>query len=338
MRSVIGFVVIGRNEGERLRRCLESILRPGGRKGLLVYVDSGSTDGSVQLARSLGAEVVELEMTLPFTAARARNTGLLRLCELDAAIDRVQFVDGDCELAPEWVERGAGALDGSARVGMVGGRLRERHPEASVYNRLCDIEWDTPIGETAACGGIAMARVSAVREAGMYDPALIAGEEPELCLRMRRRGWTILRIDAEMAIHDAALLRFGQWWRRAVRSGHAYAEGAALHGSGAERYDVREAVSIAAWGIALPLAAAALAVPTRAWSLAFLLGAYAILFWRIRRAGIRRRMSAAQATTWAFFCALSKFPGALGLLRYVAGRMSRRPSAIIEHKQAAPGR
>ena len=65
-----GAVVIGRNEAERLRHCLNSLL--GG--GLtIVYVDSDSVDGSAALARSLGAEVVQLDLSRPFTAARARN-------------------------------------------------------------------------------------------------------------------------------------------------------------------------------------------------------------------------------------------------------------------------
>jgi hypothetical protein len=135
-----------------------------------------------------------------------------------------------------------------------------------------------------------------------------------------------------MALHDAALLRFGQWWRRAVRSGHAYIEGAALHGLAAERYDVRPSLSIAAWGLALPLGAAVLAMPTRGLSLVFMLVAYAALVVRIRSAGLRRRLEPAQATAWAFFCALAKFPQAVGQLRYLAGRVSHRPSALIEHK------
>jgi glycosyltransferase involved in cell wall biosynthesis len=67
-----GLVAIGRNEGERLRRCLISAQ---GVYDHVVYVDSGSSDDSVALAESFGAVVVVLDTARPFTAARARNAG-----------------------------------------------------------------------------------------------------------------------------------------------------------------------------------------------------------------------------------------------------------------------
>src|SRR5689334_4384058 len=75
----IGVVAIGRNEGERLRVCLESALRASPD---VVYVDSGSTDGSVAMAKQLGVHVVELDLTIPFTAARARNAGFEKLVQI----------------------------------------------------------------------------------------------------------------------------------------------------------------------------------------------------------------------------------------------------------------
>ncbi|MCE9606893.1 MAG: glycosyltransferase [Planctomycetia bacterium] len=213
----IGVVAIGRNEGERLRTCLRSLV---GRAGAVVYVDSGSTDGSVALARSLGAEVVELDLALPFTAARARNAGFERLRQVLPAVEFVQFVDGDCEVRSGWLADAIAAFEGQPRWAVVCGRRRERRPEASVFNRLCDIEWDTPVGEASACGGDALMRVVAFVEVGGFDDSLIAGEEPEMCVRMRRHGWTIHRLAAEMTWHDAAMTRLGQWWKRTVRAGH----------------------------------------------------------------------------------------------------------------------
>ena len=68
----VGAVAIGRNEGERLRRCLTSLLQQIAR---VVYVDSGSRDDSVAVAQSLGVKVVVLDTSAPFSAARARNAG-----------------------------------------------------------------------------------------------------------------------------------------------------------------------------------------------------------------------------------------------------------------------
>ena len=229
MNEVVGVVAIGRNEGERLRGCLLSVSS----RGLpVVYVDSGSTDGSVRLARVMGAEVVELDHSAPFSAARARNAGFDRLIRVAPDLRYVQFVDGDCEVVAGWIEAARQALETRPEVAVVCGRRRERFPERSVYNRLADLEWDRAAGEVESCGGDAMVRVEAFGAAGGFDPSVVAGEEPELCQRLRDRGWKILRLDAEMTLHDSAILRFAQWWRRQVRSGYGAADVAARFGRG----------------------------------------------------------------------------------------------------------
>ena len=276
--ATIGAVVIGRNEGDRLVRCLASL---AGATGHVVYVDSGSTDGSVAAAQAAGAEVVTLDPDRPFTAARARNAGFARLMDRAAAPDFVQFVDGDCEIRDGWIETAAAFLQGTPEAAVACGRRRERFPEASVYNRLIDTEWDTPVGPARACGGDALMRTEALRAVGGFDPRLIAGEEPELCVRLRRAGWTVWRLDAEMTWHDAAITRLGQWWKRTRRAGHAYAEGAALHGGPPERHGVTETRRAVLWGAALPAAALAGTAVTP-WALLLLL-AYPAQVLRLRR-------------------------------------------------------
>jgi GT2 family glycosyltransferase len=328
----LGIVAIGRNEGERLRRCLASAI---GKAATIVYVDSNSTDGSVAMARQMGAAVVELDLSIPFTAARARNEGFARLMALDPSCQFVQFVDGDCEITEGWLECAASELAGDEKLAVVCGRRRERHPDASIYNRLCDIEWDTPIGDARACGGDAMMRVAAFRQVGGFDAGVIAGEEPELCVRLRQAGWKIRRIDAEMTLHDAAMTRFSQWWKRMVRGGHAYAQGTAMHGAPPERHWVRETRSIWFWGAALPLAAAALAAVTRGWG-ALLLLAYGVLGLKIFMRSRQRRLPPRLARLYSAFCVIAKFPQLLGQWTYWLRRLRGRRGTIIEYKTAAP--
>ena len=274
-------VVIGRNEGARLEACLRSLKDQVRR---VVYVDSGSTDGSVALARDLGAQVVELDMSLPFTAARARNAGM---AAVEDTTEFVQFIDGDCELRGDWIPAATAFLADNPKVAVVCGRRRERFPEASVYNRLCDEEWDTPIGETKACGGDALMRLSAVRSVGGYRDTLIAGEEPELCLRLRKAGWDIWRLDHEMTLHDANITRFSQWWTRTKRAGFAFAQGAALHGRPPDRHWVVETRRAIFWGMVLPVVAGLAALLVTPLAL-ILLAAYPAQILRMsRRVGMQ---------------------------------------------------
>jgi len=324
----IGVVAIGRNEGERLRRCLESI---GARAAAVVYVDSGSTDGSIALAHSFNVETVALDMTIPFTAARARNAGLDQLLKSHPDVEYVQFVDGDCEIVTGWLEKARAQLEARPDVAVVCGRRRERYPDASVYNRLCDIEWDTPIGEARAAGGDALMRVAAVRAVGGYNPDVIAAEDDELCLRIRQKGHKVLRIDADMTIHDAAMTRVGQWWKRATRCGYAYALGAHMHGAPPERHFVRERRRVLIWGFAVPFVALALAWPTYGLSLLLLL-LYPLQAARIYRTTRRRNIPPGDALAWSVSCVASKFPEFNGVCRFAWNQWRRGPARIIEYK------
>ena len=324
----VGLVAIGRNEGERLRQCLLSVI---GKVAHVVYVDSGSTDGSIELARSLLVDVVELDLSTPFTAARARNAGFAHLLQKDTQLEFVQFVDGDCEVVEGWIERALAQLEAQPNVAVVCGRRRERFPKQSIYNQLCDMEWDTPIGEAKACGGDSMMRVKAFQQVGGFNPALIAGEEPELCVRLRQNEWKILRIDAEMTLHDAQMTRFSQWWKRALRAGHAYAEGARLHGRSSEGHWRRESWSIWFWGFYLPLLALGLIWPTHGFSLLLLVG-YPVLAGRIFLKQRRQNICTEHAALYALSCVLGKFAQVGGTLGFLRTHLLGTKSTLIEYK------
>jgi glycosyltransferase involved in cell wall biosynthesis len=321
----VSAVVIGRNEGDRLRRCLDSLL---GRVGHVVYVDSGSTDGSVEMARSKGIEVLALDMGQPFTAARARNAGFRQSLASWPKQRFVQFVDGDCEVLPGWLDQARGFLEAEPTAAAVCGWRKERHPEQSVYNTLCDMEWHVPTGSAKACGGDVMLRVEALREVGGYRDDLIAGEEPELCVRLRAHGWKIHVLGVEMTLHDAAMTRFGQWWTRTVRSGFAFAEGVHIHGKPPERHWVRELRRALAWGLLLPVAVLCATLLIGPWAL-LLLAAYPL---QIIRLSLRGGVSARQRFQRAAFSVIGKFAETQGALRFWRLKSLRRSGGLIEYK------
>ena len=333
----VALIAIGRNEGQRLRRCLESALG----QGLpVIYVDSASTDGSAEMAGAMGAEVVNLDMSIPFSAARARNEGFARLTQIQPGIGYVQFVDGDCEIVPGWIAAARQTLEARPDVAVVCGRRRERFPAASIYNQLADIEWNSPIGEVKSCGGDAMIRASAFIEAGGYDASVVAGEEPELCQRLRAAGLKILRLDAEMTIHDSAMLRFSQWWKRSVRSGYGAMDVARRFGE--RGLFVGQVNSARRWAYGWPycITFAGLIVLAAAgpkWALmAMALVILALPAQMLRTArGIRRRApGTGSALAYGFFTMLGKWANVAGQRQYLRDRAAGRNTRLIDYKNA----
>ncbi|HTL19100.1 MAG TPA: glycosyltransferase family 2 protein [Steroidobacteraceae bacterium] len=324
-RRAIGAVVIGRNEGERLGKCLTSAVRQA---SCLLYVDSDSSDGSVALAQSLGIETHALDPTKPLSAARARNEGRERLRLSRHDPQYLQFVDGDCELCDGWLEAAAEFLDSHADVAVVSGRLREKYPDSSVFNLATEFEWDLPAGEARSCGGIAMMRTSAFDQVHGFRTDLIAGEEPELCVRLRAMGWRVWRLDRDMAVHDLAMSRFSQWWKRSLRAGHTFAEGVALHGAPPERHYVREYRSALTWGLCIPLSTLALMALVGPLG-ALLLTLYPLQVVRLAMLGNR----SARANWWrGLFLVVAKFPEVLGVLLFHVRRVLGQRARLIDYK------
>ena len=320
----LGFVVIGRNEGDRLVACLSSIAEAD---CPIVYVDSGSTDQSVVNARRSGAMIVELDLSKGFTAARARNAGFDALVAANPDLGLVHFMDGDCTLAPDWLNEAVAFMAARSDVAVVCGRRQEQFPDASVYNWLCEREWNRPPGKISACGGDALMRIGAFRQVGRFRDDLIAGEEPELCVRLRQSGWLIWRLDMVMTRHDASMSRFAQWWRRMIRGGHAYAEISSLHSAAEHGIWFRETARALFWGLFLPLAIIAGGL-INVWLFAGLL-LYPV---QIARIAGREKWRTSDSWRFALFMVLAKFAEAYGIVRFYILRSLQTRSKIIEYK------
>lgn len=325
-----GVVVIGRNEGERLLACLRD-LRQQPRP--VLYVDSGSSDRSAAAARALGVLVHELDPSQPFSAGRARNEGAQALFVRHPEMAYVQFLDGDCIVAPGWLDAAEAALDADADCAIVFGHLREKNPQGSVYNLLCALEWRSPSGPVANfghLGGIMMVRRSVFEQLGGFNPAVVAGEDSEFGVRVGLAGHGARKLDAPMALHDADMQHFSQWWKRSVRAGHAIGQRAQLHGAGPARDCARERRSTWFWGVMLPLAVVLAAPATQGLSLLLLAG-YLTLAWRIARFRLSVGDDRREARLYAAFTVLGKYANGLGLLKYQFNRL-RGQMRIIEYK------
>jgi len=329
-KSKLGIVVIGRNEGERLGGCFESLIDTN---ASCIYVDSGSTDDSIKIARAYAIRVVSLDTGSPLSAARARNEGFEKLLELQPDIEFVQFLDGDCTLADGWLDAAESALEGNPRLAVVVGYLQEINEDLTAYNRLCALEWKSPPGDFkdfGSLGGISVIRANVFREMAGFNPDVIAGEDSELGVRIGLSGYQITKIDHLMAFHDANITKFSQWWKRSIRAGHAIGQRAHLNGKSELKDCVRARKSTWLWGIVIPTLILVTAVPSDGWSL-LLLGSYVVLGFRI----FKHRLSIGDCFSDAFlytrFLLLAKFANTYGLLKFYLNRMFRHYE-IIEYK------
>lgn len=317
----LAIVFIGRNEGARLERCLKSLKDTNAR---LVYVDSGSRDNSVANAKAANATVVELCADRPFTAARARSAGF---DALENVPEFVQFIDGDCAAQDGWLAAGLETLQQNPELGIVTGWRSEIYRDKSVYNALCDFEWHRPAGDILACGGDMMVRSQAFIQVGGFDETVIAAEDDEFCTRVRKAGWKIRRIPVEMTLHDAAMTRFSEWWRRAVRSGHGFAQVGAMH----PEYFKTERKRVLFFGAIFPLFGLLLC-------LILPLGLIAIVAVYIRSyirsvQGLKREgLPASEAWHHGMFLVLSKFPNLIGMGIYYWRKLRGHKMNIIEYK------
>ena len=326
--KAIGIVIIGRNEGERLKNCVRSLANDSSRK--IVYVDSASSDDSVSFVKNEGFDVVELDMSLPFSAARARNEGYRFLLERYHDIEFIQFVDGDCEVDAHWLNTAKQHLEANTKLAAVCGRRKERYPEKTIYNKLCDIEWNTPIGKAKATGGDFLCRASALVEVNGFNPQVIAGEEPELCFRLRSKGWELERIDALMTLHDANMTSIKQWFKRNERSGHAYAQGFDMHGSSEEKFKRSDVMRITLWGLAIPVAIILAALIFGSFAL------FAFLIYPIKIAQIARKEipkhGVVAGLAYSTSLMMGKFAELKGIANYLIKRLSGQKFEIIEYK------
>ncbi len=293
----------------------------------MVYVDSGSTDNSVAEARTRGAIVEELDLTQPFTAARARNAGFQALQTHGIEPEYIQFIDGDCQIVPGWLKAGSDALDADESLGIVTGWRSEIHRNQSVYNALCDFEWHRPAGDILTCGGDMMVRRTAWEDVSGFNPNVIAAEDDEFCVRMRAAGWKIRRLPLAMTQHDAAMTRFSEWWRRAIRSGHGFAQVGALH----PEFFKRERQRVWVYGAILPLTAL-IGVLASWWLLVPVAGLYALSYWRTAHGLVVTGLPKVEAWHHAVFLSLSKVPNMIGMAVFYWRKAFDRKMNIIEYK------
>ncbi len=322
----LSIIVIGRNEGERLRRCIDTLVQ---QTRQIVYVDSASTDGSAQMARSRDVHVLDLDMSRPFSASRARNEGyaLMRRDFPDAQF--VQFVDGDCDVDPGWLSVGCRLLESRPDVAAVFGTLNERNPNASVYNYQAHMTWNPQDeGEVDFFGGNVMVRVSSLDAANGFREDVIDSEDHELAIRLRANGGKVWYLKRPMALHDLAIFDFGKWWVRTKRGGYGNGQIITLHGNAPGKPHRRDWNKSWVWGLALPTFTL-LSVLAIGWIGLLPLGLYALSFVKMY---LRKPEDGGRHAGFALISVLHKVAEMSGQVKFLLDKMMGRGPKIIEYK------
>ena len=329
--ALVSVVVIGRNEGRRLKRCLESVaaMVRSDFEIETIYVDSGSTDASVALAQGLGATAIALNSARP-TAAMGRNAGWKM-----ARGEIVLFLDGDTVLDPRFViDSLAEFYDPKAAV--VWGHRREMFPKRSIYNRVLDLDWIYAPGDTAFCGGDALFRRDVLEATAGFDETVIAGEEPELCRRMIELGYRILHVDRPMTRHDLAMTQFGQYWRRATRAGHAFAEVSERFRRTENPFWLEEARrnrlrALALLGMGL-VGVVASVVLLSAWPIMLMVGMILLLSLRSSWKARSKSSDTLALLLYGVHSQVQQVPIFMGQMQFWRNRRSGRRSGLVEYK------
>ena len=329
--QIISVVVIGRNEAARLERCLASVTSMDCQdfETEVIYVDSGSTDDSVALAERAGAKTVVLTVAHP-TAALGRNAGW-RL----AKGSYVLFLDGDTVLDPRFVVQSL--PDFGRNTAAVWGHRRELYPNASLYQRVLDLDWIYAAGESEFCGGDVLFRREVLERVKGFDANLIAGEEPELCRRVLEIGYVIQHVDRAMTGHDLSITRFGQYWRRAKRAGHAYAEVSERFAESSNPFWLRESRGNRSRALLLVLTAVLACVSAIVlgsfWPLTLWIASLCIVVVRTASKARWKTKSWNLLLIYAIHSQLQHIPIYVGQLQYQLKRRSGRRTGSFEYKE-----
>ena len=326
--NLIGVVVIGRNEGDRLKRCLNS-LKEKYPKVAAVYVDSLSGDNSLQTAKSMGYDSISIGNEVAPSAALGRNTGAQYLINKYPQLELIQFLDGDSEICENWLETSGNFLAVNQDIGIVSGVKSESDRNDSFFGQLNGVEWDSASGLTEAVPGDMMVRVSTFQLLGGFDNEIIAAEDDDLCLRAKKNGDLTYKLNAAMSIHYGGLTTIGQWLRRAIRTGYAYANLFHINNGG---YFQKSLLSAIFWGACFPFVFLTFLAAQNFWLAVFCIAIYSTMIVKIASQPRIRKLSMPHAITYGFLTMISKTAEAIGAGKYLSNLLLSSERKIIEYK------
>jgi glycosyltransferase involved in cell wall biosynthesis len=306
----VSIIIKAFNEQRHIAASIESALRAlAGMNGEIILADSASTDQTVEIAATYPVKIV----TLRSAADRSCGAGV-QLGYQYSVGDYVCLLDGDMQLHTDFLPAAIKFLEQNPEFAGVGGMIVERETGNCEYvKRAQAVDFDRLPGEVKKldCGGVY--RRQAIETVGyLGDRNLHGGEEFELAVRLRARGWRLSRIAVTAIDHNGHAGNPYALLRRRWLTGFAFSTGEILRATfGREsfpltlrklRWELFLFAAVHLWwlaligatffadGLSMAVAATLLAVlPFAAMSVrsrSVAIGVYSVTAWNVYSAGL----------------------------------------------------
>ena len=247
--AITGIVVVGANP----RISPEAAVRSAGDGRAVVFVSVGAGDEALSKAKQAGAIVVEGDPRSLTPGGRARNAGYRQLKKIAPHIRYVQFIESDNALDPDWISNAERFMERRTEVTIVEGIFQTAPSQQAELATINEARQKSISGEVALNSSENLfVRADKFEAVGGFRGDLLMRETDDLCVRLRRRGGRIWRIDYAMLVTGAAKPSQSSWWKSGVRRGFGNAYIASLHGGPPERVGVRETARAVFWGFTFP--------------------------------------------------------------------------------------
>lgn len=212
---MISFIVIGKNEGDRLVKCLKSVRNfalDNNAKYEIIYVDSQSTDGSLEYVKSLNWVSCH-SLSGKCNAARARNLGASK-----SKGNNLFFVDGDMELNSKAYTSYFNVQENLYHPIMTGNRLDIFYDNN--WNKIGSLKTGPNHDiEQITTGGLFIIESNLWNEISGMDSKLNCFEDNDLAYRIfKKRNIKVLKKQVVLADHHTIRYTNKDRFRKLIKS------------------------------------------------------------------------------------------------------------------------
>jgi peptidoglycan/xylan/chitin deacetylase (PgdA/CDA1 family)/glycosyltransferase involved in cell wall biosynthesis len=230
IRNAHSHVTIGvpvKNSERTIERSIDSILKQKYPKELiqLIVVDGCSTDKTLSIIKNMTSKT---NMQVEIYSDKGKGLGMARQTIVNEAKgDYLIFVDGDCEVPNDFVQKQIDYMEKNPKVGIAFSKYLFK--EGTLFETLWSLKQSN--SNFLGCDAT-ICRLNALRQSGGFDQSMRgAAEDKDLVVRVQRKGW-VISINEEAGFCHNSRTNAIEFWREQVWFGsgnhYLYHKGNAL--------------------------------------------------------------------------------------------------------------